>query len=274
MLRKLSFALAILAVISVSVGCAQKPAAQPDTAAAQPDPAADKARMEADALAWFDHYAKADGEAMGNLYAEDALLMPPGAPAVTGRAAIKTFLGEDAAKTKAAGLSLKNASGTAPASMATPAGSAAPTPSSMRPGPRSTAAATSRCTDASTARGHTSGTRGTRIARRHRRPARRVRCSFRSRPEGLSFPSPLWGEGQGEGPERAKNVQAEKSKERVIIPSEARDLCPSRTASSAQGRLRGGSPAFRGILRRCAPQKVRLNELTENTAPCGSARTA
>jgi ketosteroid isomerase-like protein len=108
--RKLLFALAILAVIAVSVGCAQKPAAQPDTAAAQPDPAADKARMEADALAWFDHYAKADGEAMGNLYAEDALLMPPGAPAGTGRAAIKTFLGEDAARTKAAGLSLKNVS--------------------------------------------------------------------------------------------------------------------------------------------------------------------
>lgn len=110
MLRKPSLALAILAAITVSVGCAQKPAAQSETAAAQPDTAADQARLQADALTWFDHYAKADGEAMGNLYAEDALLMPPGAPAVTGRAAIKTFLGEDAAKTKAAGLSLKNAS--------------------------------------------------------------------------------------------------------------------------------------------------------------------
>lgn len=108
MLRKLLPALAILAVIAV--GCAKKPDAPPETAAAQPDPAADKAKMEADALAWFDHYAKADGEAMGNLYAEDALLMPPGAPAVTGRAAIKTFLGEDAAKAKAAGLSIKNGS--------------------------------------------------------------------------------------------------------------------------------------------------------------------
>ena len=110
MLRKLLLVLAILGVIAVSVGCAKKPAAPPETATAQPDPAADKAKMEADALAWFDHYAKADGEAMGNLYAEDALLMPPGAPAVTGRAAIKTFLGEDAAKTKAAGLSIKNVS--------------------------------------------------------------------------------------------------------------------------------------------------------------------
>ena len=45
---------------------------------------------------------------MANLYAEDALLTPPGAPAQTGRAAIKTFLGEDSAKTKAAGLAIKN----------------------------------------------------------------------------------------------------------------------------------------------------------------------
>jgi hypothetical protein len=33
---------------------------------------------------WFDLYAKSDGEGMANLYSEDALLMPPGAPAVTG----------------------------------------------------------------------------------------------------------------------------------------------------------------------------------------------
>jgi len=53
-------------------------------------------------------HAKADGEGMANLYADDALLMPPGAPAQTGRAAIKTFLGEDSAKTRAAGLAIKN----------------------------------------------------------------------------------------------------------------------------------------------------------------------
>jgi len=72
------------------------------------DVAADKAKLEADATSWFGFYAKADGEGMANLYAEDARLMPPGAPAVTGRAAIKAFLGDDAAKTKSAGLSIKN----------------------------------------------------------------------------------------------------------------------------------------------------------------------
>jgi ketosteroid isomerase-like protein len=72
------------------------------------DVAADKAKLEADATSWFGFYAKADGDGMANLYAEDALLMPPGAPAAKGRAAIKTFLGDDAAKTKSAGLSIKN----------------------------------------------------------------------------------------------------------------------------------------------------------------------
>ena len=34
--------------------------------------------------------------------------MPPGAPAVTGKTGIKAFFGEDAAKSKAAGISIKN----------------------------------------------------------------------------------------------------------------------------------------------------------------------
>jgi ketosteroid isomerase-like protein len=83
-------------------GCAQAPPAQ--------DTAADEAKLKSDALVWFEHYANADADGLANLYAEDALLMPPGAPAVTGRPGIRTFLGDDAAKSKAAGISLKNAS--------------------------------------------------------------------------------------------------------------------------------------------------------------------
>lgn len=103
MLRKPLLAAAIFGVIAASIGCAHSSSAAPDIAA-------DQAKLQADALIWFDHYAKADGDGMANLYAEDALLMPPGAAAVTGRAAIKAFLGEDAAKSKAAGISLKNVS--------------------------------------------------------------------------------------------------------------------------------------------------------------------
>jgi len=45
---------------------------------------------------------------MAALYAPEALLMPPGAPAVQGRAAIREFLGRDAAATRAAGCVLRN----------------------------------------------------------------------------------------------------------------------------------------------------------------------
>ena len=102
MFRKSLLATTIFGLIAAIGGCAQTaPAA---------DTAGDRAKLQSDALIWFEHYAKADAEGLGNLYAEDALLMPPGARAVTGRPAIKTFLGEDAAKSKAAGISLKSGS--------------------------------------------------------------------------------------------------------------------------------------------------------------------
>ncbi len=100
MFKRSLLAMTVIGVIAASVGCAQAPPPAPDTAA-------DQAQLQADALIWFDHYANADADGLANLYAEDALLMPPGAAAVTGRAGIRTFLGEDAAKSKAAGISLK-----------------------------------------------------------------------------------------------------------------------------------------------------------------------
>jgi ketosteroid isomerase-like protein len=101
MLRK-PFATAAILVLTVASG------ASAQMTPARPDAAAEQAKLEADSLIWFDYFAKADGDAMAKLYAEDALLMPPGAPAVKGRAGIRTFLGEDAARTKAAGLALKS----------------------------------------------------------------------------------------------------------------------------------------------------------------------
>ncbi len=103
MLRRILFAAALVTGVAVSSGCVAQGPTTTDTSAAE-------AKLKADALVWFEHYANADADGMANLYAEDALLMPPGAPAVTGRPGIKTFLGEDAAKTRADGLSLKNAS--------------------------------------------------------------------------------------------------------------------------------------------------------------------
>ncbi len=100
MFKKPLLAFAVFGMIAAAGGCVQ-------TAG---DAATDQAKLQSDALIWFEHYAKADADGLANLYAEDALLMPPGAPAVTGRPGIKTFLGEDAAKSKAAGISLKNGS--------------------------------------------------------------------------------------------------------------------------------------------------------------------
>jgi ketosteroid isomerase-like protein len=100
MFMKRLLAFAIVGVITATSGCAQAPPAQ--------DTAADQAKLQADAVSWFDYYAKADADGLANLYAEDALLMPPGTHAVQGRPAIKTFLGDDATKSKAAGISIKN----------------------------------------------------------------------------------------------------------------------------------------------------------------------
>lgn len=102
MVKRLPLMSLVLGLIVMAFGCAQAPPAQ--------DVAAAEAKLEADAVIWFQHYANADADGMANLYAEDALLMPPGAPAVTGRAGIKEFLGAEAAKSKAAGISLKNGS--------------------------------------------------------------------------------------------------------------------------------------------------------------------
>ncbi len=90
-------------LIAVAAGCGQSPPEPVDTSALEE-------QLRADALAWFGYYANADADGMANLYTEDALLMPPSAAAVKGRPGIKAFLGEDAAKTKAAGASLKNGS--------------------------------------------------------------------------------------------------------------------------------------------------------------------
>ena len=95
---------AVAAAIAFIAGCAQAPPPPPPAQ----DFAADEAKLKADALAWFDLYGKGDAEGLAKLYAEDALLMPPGAAAVTGRSGIQAFLAVDAAKAKTAGVAVKN----------------------------------------------------------------------------------------------------------------------------------------------------------------------
>jgi len=68
------------------------------------DTKADEAAIRAGTTAWANAYNNGDGEAMAANYAEDAVLLPPNAPAVTGRAAIREFLETDSQNTRGAGL--------------------------------------------------------------------------------------------------------------------------------------------------------------------------
>jgi uncharacterized protein (TIGR02246 family) len=69
------------------------------------DPAADEAAVRAVNPAWFKAYNAGDGASVAALYADDALLSPPGVPAARGGAAIREFFAQDVAASKAAGLS-------------------------------------------------------------------------------------------------------------------------------------------------------------------------
>jgi ketosteroid isomerase-like protein len=100
MLKRFVSAMAVVGLFLVHAGCAQAPVPQ--------STGADEAKLKTDAEVWFDFYAKADADGLASLYSEDAILMPPGAPAVTGRAGIRAFLGDDSKKSKEAGLSIKD----------------------------------------------------------------------------------------------------------------------------------------------------------------------
>lgn len=73
---------------------------------AAPDLAAEMDAIKAVNLAWNDHYAAGDAGAVAGLYADDAVVLAPGAPAAEGREAIRSLIEADIAANKAAGVSL------------------------------------------------------------------------------------------------------------------------------------------------------------------------
>ena len=83
------FALALPVLLALT-GLAQ--AASPDEAA-----------IRAQTTAWEKAFAAGDAKALAALYADDAVLSPPGVPSVTGRAAIQEYFAKDVAAAKAAG---------------------------------------------------------------------------------------------------------------------------------------------------------------------------
>jgi uncharacterized protein (TIGR02246 family) len=65
---------------------------------------ADEAAIRAQSRDWEKAFNAGDAKAVAALYAEDALLLPPGAPGARGRAAILAFFIKDIAEAKAAGV--------------------------------------------------------------------------------------------------------------------------------------------------------------------------
>ena len=73
-------------------------------AAPPPASGADEAAIRAQTLSWAKAYNGGDATAVAAQYADDALLLPPGAPGASGRAAILAFFTKDIAGSKAAGV--------------------------------------------------------------------------------------------------------------------------------------------------------------------------
>ena len=73
-----------------------------------PDTTADETALRADPDAWMEAYNAGNADGVANLYIENATLLAPGAPAVTGRTAIREYFAADIQKSKAAGITFKN----------------------------------------------------------------------------------------------------------------------------------------------------------------------
>ena len=86
----LSFLWAALAFLSANVQAA--------------DSAVEVVAIHAVDQAWLKAYNGGDADAVAGLYDEKAILLPPGAPAAHGRAAIRAFFAADIAASKKAGM--------------------------------------------------------------------------------------------------------------------------------------------------------------------------
>jgi uncharacterized protein (TIGR02246 family) len=70
------------------------------------DTSADEAVIRKSAPAWAAAYNAGDVDRLAAMYWDNAVLQPPGAPAASGRAAIREFLAADSAATRGAGLTM------------------------------------------------------------------------------------------------------------------------------------------------------------------------
>jgi uncharacterized protein (TIGR02246 family) len=93
--------LVVLAASLVALAACAKTAA--------PDKAADADAIRAVNVAWNKAYNAGDGAAVAALYADDAVLLAPGAPLARGKASISEYYAKDAAAFAAAGIMVVDA---------------------------------------------------------------------------------------------------------------------------------------------------------------------
>ncbi|MEO5624274.1 MAG: DUF4440 domain-containing protein [Dokdonella sp.] len=72
--------------------------------AAAPSNATDEAAIRAQSINWAKAYNGGDAAAVAAQYADDAVLLPPGAPGVSGRTAIQAFFTKSIADSHASGV--------------------------------------------------------------------------------------------------------------------------------------------------------------------------
>jgi uncharacterized protein (TIGR02246 family) len=87
----------------LSLGIVAMVGSMAGVAHAAPTASADEAAIRAQSASWEKAYNRGDAKAVAAQYAEDALLLPPGAPGVSGRAAIQAFFARDIAASARAG---------------------------------------------------------------------------------------------------------------------------------------------------------------------------
>ena len=100
--KAILFGTAVFALTACTTKSPEADTKAPAAAAPAPDAAADEAALRAGAPVWFERYNKGDAQGVANLYADDGVILAPGAAAAVGKDAILAFLQKDIAGTKAA----------------------------------------------------------------------------------------------------------------------------------------------------------------------------
>ena len=76
------------------------------TAFAAEQPTDPEATFKAGTIEWIDAYNTGEPDRIIALYSEDAIVMPPDAPSVTGDAALRSFLADEMAEAKKGGITI------------------------------------------------------------------------------------------------------------------------------------------------------------------------